>query len=52
MRNIHKDTRMAIKQKVTINPQSNDEKCFKHAIILGLYHEKIAKNPHRNQTVP
>ena len=30
-----------------INPQNNDEQCFKWAVIAALHHEDIKQNPER-----
>ena len=34
-------------EKCTINPQSNDSKCFQYSIIASLYHKEIKNNPER-----
>ena len=35
------------RKKAVINPKSNDEKCFKWAVIAALHHEEIPKDPQR-----
>ena len=34
-------------KKATINPKSNDNKCFQYAIAAALNHEQIKKDPQR-----
>ncbi|XP_057310308.1 uncharacterized protein LOC130648285 [Hydractinia symbiolongicarpus] len=34
-------------KKATINPQNNDEECFKWSIVAALHHEEIKYNPER-----
>ena len=34
-------------KKAAINPQNEDNECFKYAIIVALNHEKIEKTPQR-----
>ena len=34
-------------KKSTINPKNNDYKCFKYAVTLALYFDKINKHPQR-----
>ena len=31
-------------KKSTINPQSNDNKCFQYSVTLSLYHNQIKRN--------
>ena len=38
---------MARKQKTTINPKNNDDKCFQYAITVALNHEQIKDHPER-----
>ena len=34
-------------QKVTIDPENSDAKCFQYAITVVLNHEKMVQNPQR-----
>ena len=34
-------------KKVTINPKSNDDNCFQHALTVALNYQNIKKNPQR-----
>ena len=36
---------MVKRQKVTINPKNNDDKCFQYAVTLALNLDKIKKDP-------
>ena len=36
---------MVERQKATINPENDDEKCFQYAITVSLNHEQIKKDP-------
>ena len=36
-----------VNKKAVINPQNEDEKCFKWAVITALHHEDIKNNRHR-----
>ena len=38
---------MAKKNKSTINPKNDDDKCFQYAITVALNHEQIKKDPQR-----
>ena len=35
------------KKKAVLNLKSNDEQCFKWAVIVALHHKEIAKDPQR-----
>ena len=34
-------------KKATINPKSNDDKCFQYAVTVALNYEQIKKDPQR-----
>ena len=34
-------------KKATINPENNDDKCFRYVITVALNHEQIKKDPQR-----
>ena len=38
---------MSKKQKSTINPKNNDDKCFQYAVTVALNHKNIAKDSQR-----
>ena len=38
---------MAKNQKVTINPNNNDDKCFQYALPAALNHKQINSHPER-----
>ena len=38
---------MVKKQKATINPKNNDDKCFQYVISVALNYQNIEKDPQR-----
>ena len=32
-----------------INPQNSDNECFRHAVMIALYYERVPSQPHRNR---
>ena len=43
----YRDSPKCLKNKATINPKNNDEKCFQYALIIALNHEQIKIHPER-----
>ena len=41
------DSPKCLKNKKTINPENNDDKCFQYAVAVALNHKKIRSHPER-----
>ena len=44
---MHKNSRMILNKRATINPKNSDKKCFQYSITVALNHQNIGNHPER-----